>query len=225
MLRVMRAALPTTLPATDDGRATIDEETLVARARAGDRDAFGRLVDSHVDRVWTLVWRVLRHHEDTEDVVQEVFLAAWQALPGFRGEARLATWLQTIAVTRALNHRARGAERLRQASIPLDRLAEGDAPARAGGASLAGRPPAAEPADPHPAASPLRALEAGELRRRLARCLEKLPAAWRAILALRDGGDRPYEEIATTLGLALGTVRSRLARARLALRDCVEETS
>jgi RNA polymerase sigma-70 factor (ECF subfamily) len=95
----------------------------------------------------------------------------------------------------------------------------------ADGASGPGRPPAAEPADPHPAASPLRALEACEMRRRLALCLEKLPAAWRAILALRDGGDRPYEEIAAALGLALGTVRSRLARARLALRDCVEGTS
>jgi len=225
MLRAMRMATPASVRAPDDDGTVGDEETLVARARAGDRDAFGRLVATHLDRVWTLVWRVLRHHEDTEDVVQEVFFAAWQALPRFRGEARLSTWLQTIAVTRALNHRARGAERLRQASIPLDRLAGNGAPWRTDGAPGLAGPPAAEPADLHPAASPLRALEAGELRRRLALCLDKLPAAWRAILALRDGGDRPYEEIAAAVGLALGTVRSRLARARLALRDCVEGTS
>jgi RNA polymerase sigma-70 factor (ECF subfamily) len=225
MLRAMHMARPASVRATDDGGTVGDEENLVACARAGDRDAFGRLVEAHLDRVWTLVWRVLRHHEDTEDVVQEVFFAAWQALPRFRGEARLSTWLQTIAVTRALNHRARGAEKLRQASIPLDRLAGNGAPWRTDGAPGPAGPPAAEPADPHPAASPLRALEAGELRRRLALCLDKLPAAWRAILALRDGGDRPYEEIAAALGLALGTVRSRLARARLALRDCVEGTS
>jgi RNA polymerase sigma-70 factor (ECF subfamily) len=225
MLRAMHMATPASLRAADDGGMAGDEATLVARARGGDRDAFGRLVEAHLDRIWTLVWRVLRHHEDTEDVVQEVFLAAWQALPRFRGEARLSTWLQTIAVTRALNHRARGAEKLRQASIPLDRLAVDGSSWMADGALGPAGHTAAEPADMHPSASPLRTLEAGDLRRRLALCLDKLPAAWRAILALRDGGDRPYEEIAAALGLALGTVRSRLARARLALRDCVEGTS
>jgi RNA polymerase sigma-70 factor (ECF subfamily) len=225
MLRAMRVALPTSLPTTGDGRVAADEETLVARARGGDRDAFGLLVEAHLDRVWNLVWRVLRHQEDTEDVVQEVFLTAWQALPGFRGEARLMTWLQTIAVNRALNHRARGAERLRKASIPLERSRDDGAPGLAGGGSGPGRADGLEPADTRPAASPLLALEAGELRHRLSRCLERLPAAWRAILALREGGERSYEEIAATLGLAIGTVRSRLARARLALRDCVEGSS
>jgi len=225
MLRAMGMVTTASVGAADDDRTMADETTLVARARVGDRDAFACLVEAHLGRVWALVWRVLRHHEDTEDVVQEVFLAAWQALPRFRGEARLSTWLQTIAVTRALNHRARGAEKLRQASIPLDRLAGDGSSWMADAAPGPSGQPAAEPADLHPAASPLRALEAGELRRRLALCLDKLPAAWRAVLALRDGGDRPYEEIATVLGLALGTVRSRLARARLALRDCVEGKS
>src|SRR5262245_17500701 len=140
MLRAMRATLPASLTATAAGAAAVDENTLVARARAGDRDAFGILVDAHLDRVWALVWRVLRHPEDTEDVVQEVFLVAWQSIPGFRGEARFMTWLQTIAVSRALNHRARGAERLRQASVPIDRPAEDGGPGCAGGAPGAYRP-------------------------------------------------------------------------------------
>jgi RNA polymerase sigma-70 factor (ECF subfamily) len=190
-------------PARVNG-ATAEEAALVDRARAGDRAAFERLVSLHVDRVWSLVWRVLRHREDTEDVVQEVFLTAWRGLEGFRGEARLATWLQTIAVSRALNHRARSAERQRRAALPLDG-SEAEAAA-----------------DPRPAASPLRLLEAADLRRRLGRCLDRLPEAWRAVLALRDGGTQPYDAIAASLGLALGTVRSRLARARLALRDCLE---
>jgi RNA polymerase sigma-70 factor (ECF subfamily) len=183
------------------------EASLVARARVGDRAAFDALVTLHLERVWTLVWRVLRHREDTEDVVQEVFLTAWRGIEGFRGEARLMTWLQTIAVSRALNHRARSAERLRRQALPLD-TAE-----------------AASAADPRPAASPLRLLEAGDLRRRLAHCLDRLPETWRAVLAVRDGGTQPYEAIAASLGLALGTVRSRLARARLALRDCLEGRS
>jgi RNA polymerase sigma-70 factor, ECF subfamily len=184
-----------------------DEAALVSLARTGDRAAFEALVALHLQRVWTLVWRVLRHREDTEDVVQEVFLTAWRGLEGFRGEARLANWLQTIAVSRALNHRARSSERRRRQALPLD-TAE-----------------AASAVDPRPAASPLRLLEAGDLRRRLGHCLDRLPEAWRAVLALRDGGTQPYEAIAASLGLALGTVRSRLARARLALRDCLEGQS
>jgi RNA polymerase sigma-70 factor (ECF subfamily) len=179
------------------------EAALVDRARQGDRAAFDALVSLHLDRVWGLVWRVLRHREDTEDVVQEVFLTAWKGMPGFRGEARLATWLQTIAVSRALNHRTRSSERRRRAALPLD-----DAEAEA----------TADPA----ASSPLRLLEAQDLRRRLAGCLDRLPEAWRAVLALRHGETPSYDAMAASLGLALGTVRSRLARARLALRDCLE---
>jgi RNA polymerase sigma-70 factor, ECF subfamily len=225
MLRTMRVATTTPVREADGAPDASTETALLSRARAGDRDAFGLLVDAHLARVWNVVWRVLRHQEDTEDVVQEVFLTAWQGISGFRGEARFATWLQTIAVTRALNHRARGAERLRRASLPIDALAGdgGDgaagAPAFGGGA---GPRSGGEPADMRPASSPLRSLEESDLNRRLTLCLERLPSAWRAVIALRDGGDRPYEEIAAALNLALGTVRSRLARARLALRDCVE---
>lgn len=200
------------------------EAALVLRAQQGDETAFARLMDQHLDRVWTLVWRVLRHREDTEDVVQEAFLSAWRALPGFRKEARFSTWLQTIAVSRALNHRARGAERVRRASSPF--ATTGDRALEAARSVRAPVPAPLEPADDRPAASPLRLLESAELRARLALCLEKLPSDWRAVLALREGGDaQSYTEIAATLGLALGTVRSRLARARLSLRDCVEGES
>jgi RNA polymerase sigma-70 factor (ECF subfamily) len=188
-------------------------DPLLARARRGDREAFEQLVGMHLPRVWRVVWRILRHHEDCEDVVQEVFLAAWQALPEYRGDARFSTWLHTIAVTRSLNHKDRAAEKLRRASSPLEADPD-DGPALA----IAREAQRARAHGP----SPLQALEAGELRRRLAQCLEKLPPAWRAVLALRDGEELAYEEIARLLGLALGTVRSRLARARLGLRGCIE---
>ena len=222
MLESMRLATSDTV--IDDEGAPSGEAALVARARGGDRDAFARLIATHVDRVWAIVWRVLRHHEDTEDVVQEVFLSAWQALPRFRGDARLSTWLHTIAMSRALNHRARASEQVRRASVSLEPpVGEG-----AGGLADGGRggsPAPIEPADPHPAASPLRALEGLELRRRLVTCLDKLPREWRAVLALREVEGTSYEAIATALDLALGTVRSRLARARMALKECVEGES
>jgi RNA polymerase sigma-70 factor (ECF subfamily) len=189
-----------------------DDAALVERARAGDREAFRALVESHLPQVWRVVWRILRHREDTEDVVQEVFLAAHSALGDYRGDARFSTWLHRIAVNRALHHHDRAAERLRRASRPLEEPAEDDGEDRV----------VTFPALAAGGLSPLQELEMKELKRRLAECLEKLPAAWRAALALRDGESLPYEEIARGLGIALGTVRSRLARARLSLRRCIE---
>jgi len=200
------------------------EAGLVLRAQRGDEAAFAQLMDRHLDRVWALVWRVMRHHEDTEDVVQDAFLAAWRALPGFRGDARFSTWLQTIAVSRALNYRARAAERVRRASAPF--AAPGHPSIEAARTVGRGAAPSGEPADDRPGSSPLRLLESAELRLRLAACLGKLPPEWRAVLVLREGeASLSYAEIAATLGLAPGTVRSRLARARLSLRDCVEGES
>ena len=196
--------------------APIDDAALVERARRGDRQAFRELMEAHMPQVWRVVWRILRHREDTEDVVQEVFLAAHQALGEYRGDSRLSTWLHRIAVNRALNHRERAAERMRRASRPLEGPAddEDDSPVVAF-PTLASTGP-----------SPLQELEMKELKRRLVDCMKKMPSAWRAVLALRDGESLAYDEIARALGVALGTVRSRLARARLSLRHCVEgETS
>jgi RNA polymerase sigma-70 factor (ECF subfamily) len=184
-----------------------EEEERIRRARQGDPEAFQSLVEEHLPRLWKVVWRILRHREDTEDVMQEVFLAAYRALPGFRGDSSLSTWLHRIAVTRALNYRDTAAEKIRRAAEPWAGTAGEEF--RAGGAW---NPP-----------SPLKTLETRELLRRVARCLDKLPAAWRAALALRDVESFSYEEMAGTLGIAVGTVRSRLARARMALRQCVQE--
>ena len=191
--------------------AAVDESDLVERARSGDRPAFQQLMDSHLPQVWRVVWRVLRHREDTEDVVQEVFLSVHRTLGSYRGDSKFSTWLHRIAVNRALNHRGRAEERVRQGSRPIDPPAEEESEAVAYFPAFASDAP-----------SPLQELEMKELKRRLVDCLKKLPAAWRAVLALRDGETLPYAEIASSLGVALGTVRSRLARARLSLRRCVE---
>lgn len=195
ILHAMRAMTP------PGGKPSDDESALVRKAREGDRHAFDRLVELHLPQVWATVWRVLRHREDTEDVVQEVFVTAHRSLSGFRGDSKLSTWLHRIAVTRALNHVEKAEEKLRRASDPID-------------------PEAFD--GPHAIGTPLRALEAKDLMRRLADCLEKLPVAWRAVLALRDAEENSYEHIAETLHVELGTVRSRLARARASLKDCVE---
>jgi len=182
-----------------------EEADWVEKARAGDAQAFDRLVGAHLGTVWRVVWRILRHREDTEDVVQEVFFTAYQALAGYRGECRLSTWLYRIAVTRSLNHvRSRG-ERLRRASRSLEATADSGL----------------TPTPMIEAATPLTALEAKDRARRLASCLESLPPLWRAAVTLRDGEELSYEEMADVLGVPLGTVRSRLARARILLRQCI----
>lgn len=187
------------------GRPADDEEETIRKARGGDRRAFDRLVSAHLPMVWATVWRMLRHREDTEDVVQEVFVTAHRALSGFRGDSKFSTWLHRIATSRALNHLDRVEERIRRASDPIE---DG---------------PVYETA--RTSSTPLHALEAKDLMRRLAECLQKLPAAWRAVLALRDAEERSYEQIAEVLGIELGTVRSRLARARGSLKDCIEGRS
>src|SRR5262252_7102600 len=105
-----------------------EEIDLIEKAREGDSRAFDRLVNAHLGAVWRVVWRIVRHREDAEDLVQDVFLTAYQALAGYRGECRLATWLHRIAVTRCLNHLRSGRERLRHASRPLDPAGEGRFP-------------------------------------------------------------------------------------------------
>ena len=196
MLRWMRDDVRKAPPETDDEQATI------RKAQAGDRRAFDRLVSAHLPQVWATVYRMLRHREDAEDVVQEVFVTAHRAITGFRGDSKLSTWLHRIAVSRALNHLDRAEERVRRASDPID-----DGPVLDTLRSPRG---------------PLHALEAKELMSRLAACFEKLPAAFRAVLALRDAEEKSYEEIAAIVGIELGTVRSRLARARGSLKDCIE---
>jgi RNA polymerase sigma-70 factor, ECF subfamily len=190
-----------------------EESRVLARARAGDRAAFDQLVATHLSMVWRVVFRIVRHAEDAEDVTQEVFLAAWLGLGGFREQARFSTWLHQIAVTRSINHLERAAEKMRRAATPIDPTAEDT------GITEVDVGPAWE--SERRRNSPLAALEAQELRRRLARCLDQLPTAWRTVLALRDAESLSYEEISRTLDTAIGTVRSRIARARMALRECI----
>ena len=204
------------LPSVDDRAETApSDEVLVSRARRGDRAAFELLVLRHLQAAWRAAWRVVRDQADAEDVVQEAFLTAWKSLPEFRGDAAFSTWLHRIVVTRALNHLDRAAERLRRASRPLAVVTTDGEPG-------VDPDPAVERAAGPRAAGPLARLEARERLRRLADCFRRLPPAWRAVVALRDGEERAYDEIASILGIELGTVRSRLARARMSLKACVE---
>jgi len=189
--------------------AAMDEDrSLVDRARAGDTQAFETLVRRHQRWVFTLALRMLGDRAEAEDMAQEILLKAYRGLGRFKGASRFSTWLYSIASHHCLNSLA--ARRRR--------------PAAASGGAMSSHAAAGE--DPPPAVDRLangtpRAdamLERAELLRVVQAELRSLTADHRLILILRDIQGLSYEEIADALRLELGTVRSRLHRARMEMK-------
>lgn len=181
-----------------------EEQRLVARAQAGDVQAFEALVRRYERWVFTLTLRMLGNRAEAEDLAQEVFLKAYRGLRGFRGASRFSTWLYTIATRHcltALARRGRGGAVANRA----EHWGDGDPP-----------DPLARVADEAPRADAL--LERRETAQRVQAELQKLSEEHRLILILRDIQGLAYTEIAQALGLELGTVRSRLHRARMDLK-------
>ena len=170
----------------------------VTRLRAGDRRAFEDLVRDQQHRVYGLALRMLGNVAEAQDVAQEVFIRAHRGLAEFRGDARLSTWLYTIASRLCLNRLAGSERRL----------------VRHGEEALAQMP------DARP--GPDEAILRGELEEALHRAIGELPEERRVVVLLRDVEGLAYEEIAEILELPVGTVRSRLHRARLDLKDKLE---
>ena len=175
-----------------------DDPGLLARLRAGDRGAFEDLVIAHQHRVFGLARRMLGSDAEAEEIAQEAFLRAHRALARFRGDARLSTWLYSITSRLCLNRLA-APERRRP---------------RAGDEALA--TVADEGADAGVEA------ERRELYTALAQAIAALPEERRIVVLLRDVEGLSYEEIAAALDLEPGTVRSRLHRARMDLKDKLE---
>jgi RNA polymerase sigma-70 factor (ECF subfamily) len=155
--------------------------------------------------VWRLARRLTNSEEEALDTTQEIFLRVWRGLAGFRGEAKLSTWVFQIAWNHLRAHRRKMGRQLRIISESLD---DGTREASA--------------AVTDPGASPERQAAGIEMLDRVERALRDLPEDFRVIVWLRDGEDLSYQEIADALDVPIGTVRSRLARAREALRNAVE---
>ena len=186
-------------PETSVTDPTAADGPLVARAAAGDAGAFRVLVERHERRIVALLHRLCGCPEQALDLAQETFLSAYRHLGSFRHESRFSTWLHAIAV----NH-ARAAGRRRRPSASLQMVAAD------------GRPLIAEPTADLPSVSA--GLEREELARRIATALDRLDARYREVVVLADMQDASYEEIAETLDIPVGTVRSRLHRGRTELR-------
>lgn len=180
------------------------EEGLAARAAAGDVGAFDALVHLFGNRVLSVALRLLQDRGEAEDLTQEVFVALYHHLPEFRGESRLSTWIYRITRNRALN-RLKFLKRRQHGHH-----ADVDDPVVARGVA------APETGDGE-RADPVRGLHHKGLSTVLEAHLRALPEEQRTLVVLRDLEDLSYEEIADITGLPLGTVKSRLHRARAEL--------
>ncbi len=185
------------------------EQELVARAKGGDQEAFAQLVEQTQDRVYSLALRMVGDPEDAADLAQEALLSAWKGLPRFQGEAAFSTWLYRLTSNACIDFLRR--EKRRRAGGSILYL---DAGGEEGGSIDL----------PDYGADPHRQLEQGEVRSQIAQALAELSPEHRQVLSLREVAGLSYTEIAAALGVEEGTVKSRIARARLALRKKLLET-
>ncbi len=184
----------------------LDEAELIEQCRRGERSAFEQFVRRYQDRVFNLCWRMCGNRADAEDLTQEAFVRAIQAIDRFDGRAGVYTWLFRIAVNLVLSDRRRAARR------PTCSLEAAGAMTDASIDSARGRIAAVE-------ATPAEQACDQETHRRVAQAVAELDEEHRSVVILRDMESFGYEEIAEILEVPIGTVKSRLHRARLALRD------
>jgi RNA polymerase sigma-70 factor, ECF subfamily len=176
------------------------EAALIERCAAGDDAAYTELVDEHQRMVVQLAMNLLGDRDEALDLSQEVFLRVFRTISNFRGQSSLRTWIYRIAVNQARNRHRFWRRRHRADQVSLD------AHVAAHGELLSGE------------TAPDRALAQKELASRLQNALDALPFDQRTAIVLREVDGLSYEEIAFSLGVAVGTVKSRLTRARQALR-------
>jgi RNA polymerase sigma-70 factor (ECF subfamily) len=175
--------------------ADVSDAECVRRLQRGETEAFAALLERHQRSIFNLLYRMLGDYDDAAEVSQETFLSAYRSIKSFRGDASFSTWLFRIAVNHA-NTRRKSVALSNQRIARMDFL----------------EPPedgAADPAD---------ALERKEMRERVQAALNGLDAEDAAIILLRDLQDVPYESVANILEVPIGTVKSRLHRARQALK-------
>ena len=186
------------LAKTASSPVELDDQQLVAASKRGDQDAFAQLVQRYQRRIFNLVYRMLQQYEEASEITQETFLAAWQGLPSFRGEARFATWLYRIAYNCALKQlETRKRDRALQAALQAEQALESEDTFDRAGAQI----------DEH------------ERQAFVQEHLSHLPAKYRIVLILRHLQDKTYEEMAEILAMPVGTIKTHLFRARNLLKE------
>jgi RNA polymerase sigma-70 factor (ECF subfamily) len=186
------------------------DRLLVDRFKGGDEAAFNEMVSRYWDRIYGMVHQLLRNQQDAEEVTQDAFIRAHRGLANFRGEAAFSTWLYQIATNLARNRYWYWWRRKRDKTVSFDQPVSDDNPT-----------PLAEVFSTDELATPGDITVTQELVDHIALGMEKISAKHREILILRNVKNMAYEEIAEVLNISVGTVKSRIARARESLRDAI----
>lgn len=189
------------LPNTASAPVEQDETALITASQTGDQEAFAQLVQLHQRRVFNLTFRILRQYEEASEVTQETFLAAWQALPSFRKDARFSTWLYRIAYNcsmKQLEQRKRdhALQTAMQEEQALEQVSNNEWTNTT--------------------------LEERETQAFVREHLARLPAKYQIVLILRHLQDMSYEEMAEILTVPIGTIKTHLFRARNLLKERLE---
>ncbi len=182
---------------------SVDDRTLITECLEGRPAAFGELVHRYQNRLYNTVLRMIGNSEDAQDVVQEAFLHAYQSLASFKGDSLFFTWIYRIAINTAIS-----LKRKQKSMISID-----------------GHPDSGQlidPLDSSESSRPGHALEMAEEEQSLRNALARLSPEHRTVLVLKDIEGHKYEEMAELLEVPIGTIRSRLHRARLELRELLQ---
>ena len=174
----------------------MNEILLISRARGGDRDAFGELVEQYRDNVYRLAYRMCGNAYDADEAAQEAFVAAWRALPNFRGDAKFSTWLYRLTTNAAIDVMRR---EKRHQTVGDGEMVD-----------------LADDAD-----SPQETVERTEQQEAMQKALATLSEEYREVLLLRYMEELDYAEIAEVLQLPSGTVKSRINRAKAAVKTAL----
>ncbi len=186
-----------------------EDALLVRQVQAGSTEAFSKLVCKYQDRVYNTCWRITGHGEDARDLTQDVFLKAFERIGGFKGKSGFYTWLFRIAVNRSISHRRKGRRVL---SMHAGGDGDGDL---AVAADL--RVPDSRTDDP------MAVSMNSETAEQTAAALQDIEPDYRVVLVLRDVEGLDYQQIADVLEIAVGTVKSRIFRGRMAMRKILAD--
>lgn len=184
----------------DDRAAELE---LIHKCKQGETEAYEELVRKYQTRVYSVCYRMVHNTEDARDLAQEAFIAAYEAIATFKEEFRFYTWLYRIAVNRCLNFRKKAG---RMSTTPLEAVDPGKL---------------TEPV----ADGPDQKLERKLTREKVERAVDMLPADQKAVIVLRVYEELSYEEIAEALRIPIGTVMSRLGRARMRLKELLRDVA
>jgi len=197
---------PTAAGARRTPLTPLAELQLVEAHRGGDPDAMGQLLEAYQRRLYSICYRMVRNEHDARDLTQDSMVRVIQGLDSYDGRSKLSTWIIRVTMNTCLSYLRK--QRLR----------------RHGSLDLASEDSAGGPIDPRSKGEllPTSRVELSEMRSVLGRAMMRLDPDMRAVLVLRDMQDLEYQSIAHSLEVPIGTVKSRLFRARLALRTAVE---